>query len=146
MDIVDEWLRYEREYNGTILIEWTRDHAELPIFAVALYLAMVTYGPTYMPCEVKLGWIFAFWNVGLAVFSVLGASRVVPHLVSVLQNKTIGETFQERFTYTCCTDPNDWYVHGPTGVWVGVSGTFAHQVFLLLANLSLHLVLSNVVR
>jgi elongation of very long chain fatty acids protein 6 len=118
--VYGQLVAYEANFSGHAIVAWTQDHAELPIFATALYLAMATYGPRLMPFSLQLGWTFALWNLGLSVFSVLGASRVVPHLLAALQDPAHGESFQERFVWTCCTHPDQWYLHKGPGLWVAL--------------------------
>lgn len=52
------------------------------------------------------------WNLVLAAFSILGASRVVPLLLSNLMEK--------GFNYTVCENPSNWYFEGGPGLWVGL--------------------------
>ena len=52
------------------------------------------------------------WNLLLAVFSTIGACKTVPVLYHSLLDK--------GFVYTACTDPEQWYLNGPVGLWVGL--------------------------
>ena len=115
-----DFVAYEANFDGQVLIDWTRAHAEVPVFAVAIYLAMVMSGPKAMPFPLKLGRLFAVWNLLLCVFSAVGVSRVVPVMIEALQDPSHGDTFWERFVWTCCTDPKDWYLVGGSGLWVGL--------------------------
>jgi len=115
-----EFLEFEKNFDGQVLIDWTQEHAEVPIFAVVLYLGMVTYGPTYMPFPLHLSVPFALWNLVLCVFSILGVSRVVPRLLEALTDPANGDTIAERFVWTCCQDPANWYLSGGCGLWVGL--------------------------
>ena len=45
MSILADWNEYEQNFQGQAWIDWTRDHAEIPIFSVSVYLAIVFYGP-----------------------------------------------------------------------------------------------------
>ena len=36
---------YERSYDGESLLRFTREHAEIPVFAIAFYLSFVFYVP-----------------------------------------------------------------------------------------------------
>ena len=71
------WSEFERTYLGAPWWEFTRDHAEVPVFAVAFYLTFVFYVPTLMDHRTEgfgLKWPFAAWNVLLALFSVCGGA------------------------------------------------------------------------
>lgn len=103
---------YEATYNAQVLIDWTAAHAEVPIFAVVLYLGMVFYLPDLIREKLPLRPLLLLWNLALAVFSMLGASRVVPLLLENL--------FAHDFKYTVCTDPADWYLRGGAGLWTGL--------------------------
>ncbi|KAG5192607.1 GNS1/SUR4 family-domain-containing protein [Tribonema minus] len=49
------------------------------------------------------------WNLALAVFSLWGALRTVPHVFYVL--------YKEGYTYTIIADGRDWCGGGAVGVW-----------------------------
>lgn len=118
--LLDRFLAYEKGYNGQVLIDYTKAHTEIPVFTVAIYMAFITYMPKYLPFPIKLGRVFAVWNVLLSTFSIIGASRVVPTLIAALQDPSHGETLWDRFHWTCCTDPSEWYMMGAPGLWVGL--------------------------
>jgi elongation of very long chain fatty acids protein 6 len=90
-------------------------HTEVPVFAVALYLSFVFVVPTLLEHRKEgfsLKWPFAAWNVALALFSVCGSVRTLPHLYEHLVTK--------GFDYTVCEDPRSWYSDGPTGLWMAL--------------------------
>merc|ERR1719253_270595 len=91
------------------MINFTQNHAEIPVFAVVLYLGVIFYVPRYLKNPLPLRKVFGAWNVLLATFSILGATRCVPMLFKTLQEK--------GFHYTVCTDPQEWYLDGPSGFW-----------------------------
>eukprot|EP01012_Entosiphon_sulcatum_P067523 TRINITY_DN97279_c0_g1_i1.p2 TRINITY_DN97279_c0_g1~~TRINITY_DN97279_c0_g1_i1.p2 ORF type:complete len:300 (+),score=88.92 TRINITY_DN97279_c0_g1_i1:41-940(+) len=101
---------FEASFSGYQWIEFVRAHDEFPIFAIVLYIGLVFYVPKYLDKPLKLKTSFALWNVLLSAFSICGALRTVPHLVSHLMNN--------GFEYTVCTPPQDWYVNGSSGLWV----------------------------
>jgi hypothetical protein len=111
MEYINSWLDYEANFRGQDAIDWTGAHTEIPVFAITIYLAMVFRGPLYLkdsaPAKFKL--LDATWNFGLATFSIVGAARCVPVMISTLQT--------HGWKYSCCTDPADWYLNGPTGFW-----------------------------
>lgn len=60
----------------------------------------------------KLRAAFALWNLLLAVFSIVGMTRTLPHLVRFV--------YTDGFTASTCKDPQEWYLNGPEGLWVGL--------------------------
>uniref|UniRef100_A0A7S0SE90 Very-long-chain 3-oxoacyl-CoA synthase n=1 Tax=Mantoniella antarctica TaxID=81844 RepID=A0A7S0SE90_9CHLO len=111
------WARlgeFERTYSGAPWFEFCRNHAEVPVFAVVFYLGFVFYVPALMEHRpaLSLKWPFAAWNVALALFSVCGSVRTLPHLTRAL--------VAEGFDYTVCQDPRAWYFDGPVGLWVAL--------------------------
>lgn len=103
-------LEAERTFNASFSVQYTQSHLEVPIFAVALYVAMVFWVPTVLSKPLRLNTLFAVWNLSLSLFSIVGATRVVPHLLSHLQEK--------GFRYTVCSHPSEWYTSGPASLWV----------------------------
>ncbi|GAB5035515.1 fatty-acyl elongase [Nannochloropsis oceanica] len=82
----------------------------LPVVAIALYGVMIVTLPKYtakkpVKCDVAL----AYWNFFLAVFSTLGAIRIVPHLLWFSATHT--------FKDTVCTPPQMMNGDGASGLW-----------------------------
>jgi elongation of very long chain fatty acids protein 6 len=133
------WIvKNESRFKGQAWIDFVRDHAEIPIFAVSLYLGIVFYLPPILKGRKNsmyyskiLRFLFTLWNLLLATFSVIGASRTVPLLY---------KTVMERgFQYSICTDPEEWYLDGEAGLWVGLFifskiPELLDTVFLVLQN------------
>ena len=110
---LESWLEYEKDFKGMAWIDMTRDHSELPIFAVCIYLAIVFRGPGMLNGRKwELRPAVAFWNLALALGSMIGTQRTVPHLLDTIQSR--------GFKYTVCTHPSDWYLDGAVGLWVGL--------------------------
>jgi len=88
------------------VLAWTRDHAEVPVFFVFAYLAIIFQGPGWLkacgipPMKLKLP--MAMWNFVLSVFSFVGLVNTVPILLDTLVS--------EGFKYTVCSNPFDWYL------------------------------------
>jgi elongation of very long chain fatty acids protein 6 len=125
-------------FKGQAWIDFVRDHAEIPIFAVSLYLGIVFYLPPILKgrnhsmfYSKTLRLLFTLWNLMLATFSVIGAIHTVPLLY---------RTVMERgFHYSICTDPVEWYLDGEAGLWVGLFifskiPELLDTVFLVLQN------------
>ena len=110
---MESWTEYERNFVGQAWIDMTRDHAEVPIFAVSLYLAVVFRGPGLLNGrKFEIRPLVACWNLFLALGSMVGTHRTVPHLMEALNSRGL--------TYTICTNPAEWYLNGPVGLWVGL--------------------------
>jgi len=124
MELYNRFSAWEDSFDGQAAIDWTRNHGEIPVFAVGFYLWFIFYFPKmqewgYLPnVEFKMKRLFAGWNMCLSLFSIVGASRVVPHLIGELTNSENGATFNERFLYTVCSNPNARYRDGKVGLWV----------------------------
>ena len=102
--------KLETEFDALAFIDWTREHDEIPIFAVVAYLICVFYVPDKIEKAWKVRRMWCYWNLLLAIFSILGASRLVPVLVAGYMEHGV------RFT-VCEPSPN-WYMKGPSGFWM----------------------------
>eukprot|EP01065_Artemidia_motanka_P004972 TRINITY_DN12363_c0_g1_i1.p1 TRINITY_DN12363_c0_g1~~TRINITY_DN12363_c0_g1_i1.p1 ORF type:complete len:364 (+),score=111.90 TRINITY_DN12363_c0_g1_i1:103-1092(+) len=102
----------ETGYNVGPLLQWSKDHWEVPIVAVALYVVMVFAGPKMMEGRkpFDLRGLLAAWNCLLSVFSTVGALRTVPHLAYNLK--------EYGFRHTICAEPATFWGAGGTGLWV----------------------------
>mmetsp|Transcript_3582 Transcript_3582/g.9181 ORF Transcript_3582/g.9181 Transcript_3582/m.9181 type:complete len:348 (-) Transcript_3582:90-1133(-) len=107
-----DFLAFERAFQGEGTILFTREHSELPIFAVSVYLLFVFSVPVILKKPFRLKTTFAMWNLFLSVFSIIGTTRIVPHLYTALKD--------HGFRYTICNDPKLWYSNGPVGVWMAL--------------------------
>ena len=147
---------FEESFSTATAIKYTNEHAEIPVFAITLYLAVSTlpimlsqpsllflssfssnhlsttyyyylllltisqivfYGPEWFKQNnhngfSSLRYPWAFWNLLLSVFSVIGAYKTVPALVDALM--------KNGFQYTTCADPSLWFLSekNPVGMWV----------------------------
>lgn len=117
---MERFLVFEATFDSQVMIDYTREHSEIPVFAVGVYLWFIFQLPELLPRPFKLRRLFVVWNLLLALFSITGASRVVPTLLRALSDPAHGATLSERFLYTCCTDPAEWYLRGPAGLWMGL--------------------------
>jgi len=91
---------------------WHASHLEVPVFACCVYFTVVFWLPGVLEArnlKFNLRWQMIFWNILLAVFSMLGVSRTVPHLYRGLQEK--------GFEGTICNDAA-WFLNGKSGFWV----------------------------
>lgn len=102
----DSWYEYEKNFQNEPVITWMKNHIELPIFAIAIYLILVFYVPKHLEKPFMVKPLLAAWNLLLTVFSMIGFTRTVPILVHNLN--TYG------WKYTICN--SDW-LDGPSGLW-----------------------------
>jgi len=100
---------YEANFKGQDAIEWTQNHTEIPVYALALYLFTVFHFAKSIPNGFKMRKLFASWNMLLSVFSIIGACKTVPVLISAM--------FNSGMKYSYCADPEEWYLNGPSGLW-----------------------------
>ena len=111
MELYKSFTEWEDSFDGQPAVNWTRNHREIPVFAVGFYLWFIFYFPKMQEwgvipkVELKLKTLFACWNAALSIFSIIGASRVVPNLYNELTNSDYGLTFSERFYKSVCDDP-----------------------------------------
>ncbi|GMH98562.1 hypothetical protein TrVE_jg8440 [Triparma verrucosa] len=105
---------YEASWDTAKAIEYTGEHTEIPVFAISLYLLIVFYIPEHIKTGLPLRSLWAYWNLLLSVFSIIGAYRCVPYLISHL--------LEHGFTYTTCHDSTKWFLRhdepNPVGFWV----------------------------
>ena len=75
---------------------------------------IVFYVPEYIKTGLPLRRLWAYWNLLLSVFSIMGAYRTVPYLASHI--------LEHGFTYTTCHDSQKWFLRhdepNPCGFWV----------------------------
>ncbi|ORC86304.1 fatty acid elongase [Trypanosoma theileri] len=85
-------------FQGSGLREWMREHTEVPVLAVVLYLALVLYVPdsfmAHRPAMNLRVWNI-LWNLFLTLFSMGGAYYCVPRLLEVTTAPVIGKLLVE---------------------------------------------------
>ena len=73
-------------WDSTPMTSYFREYYWIPILAVSLYVAVIFGGKLLMsqmrPFDLR--WSLALWNLGLSVFSWMGAIRTVPHLLATI--------------------------------------------------------------
>lgn len=92
----------EKGFDVSTAFQLIRDSTWLPVIAVILYLSVLVEGKKYVERRqragkgpVPLGRFPAAWNGFLALFSIAGAIRVVPHFLFLFTHKTFKETVCE---------------------------------------------------
>ena len=114
--------RFEENYSGLGLERYALQHDEIPLIAVSAYLMMVFCLPTILSrwgLDATIAKSRALqrcirgWNLLLAIFSSIGAVKVVPFLVEKL--------YTEGWRYTVCQEPTDgFYLNGSVGFWISL--------------------------
>jgi elongation of very long chain fatty acids protein 6 len=101
---------YVKDFTITPAVLFTREHLEIPILAVTVYLIALFKLPEFLPRKYNVKKLFAAWNLLLCVFSIAGFSSLGVELIRGVINHGI--------YYTVCTPALDWYgLHGP-GFWM----------------------------
>jgi len=89
---------------------WTKEHMEVPVFFIMIYLAFLFTVPDLVPTGgFQLKNIWSLWNLLLSVFSIFGACALVPFLTDQLLTK--------GFHHTVCTSA-EWYMGEEKGFWM----------------------------
>ena len=81
--------KLEEQYDPKPFNEWIRENWILSLYASAAYLIVVFIGRRLMekrePFSLRRAMLA--WNVGLAAFSIMGASVIVPNLYKLVKNE-----------------------------------------------------------
>ncbi len=105
-------LPFEKSYDCMPLVKWVGDNMHHPFIQVAVYLLGIYFGSIYMAKRnpLALDTQLALWNLGLSLFSMVGALRTMPYLIATVSAK--------GFVHSICANPVDDWFSGPTGFWV----------------------------
>ncbi len=113
--LYSEW---EKKFGVATAYDAIRTNKWLPIVAVILYLSFLVEGKKYVERRekegkgpVQLGRFPAVWNGMLALFSICGALRVVPHFLFMF-------THMDFKTTVCLHPAKAGYGDGAAGLWV----------------------------
>lgn len=104
--------KYQNGFDAMYPTIYARDHCEIPIFAVAVYLMMVFQMPKLLEKRqpFKLRGAIALWNGALSLFSILGSIHLTPHLIKYAWKNGVHESI--------CAHPGDWYRQGAPAFWM----------------------------
>ena len=102
------YTEFEKNFDISVPYKFIRDNQWLPIISVIFYLSFLIEGKKYVERRkkaslgpLKLGNFPAFWNAFLAIFSIIGAIRVVPHFLFLFTHKTFQESICEAPDKVC---------------------------------------------
>jgi elongation of very long chain fatty acids protein 6 len=110
MDWLAKYHSFEATFDAMPIVKWTEEHPEVMIISVVLYLIMVFYLPMVIKKPWNLKPYFPYWNLFLAVFSMIGSYKVIPTLYHALVT--------HGFEYTICKNPSTWYSTGGVAIWM----------------------------
>eukprot|EP00121_Abeoforma_whisleri_P001309 Awhi_evm1s1164 len=104
----------EKDWNGYIYSDLCADTIDIAMYICLVYFIAIFAGQFIME---KLGLNFsrqlrstlALWNLGLSLFSAMGALRVAPHLI----NNILTHGYQ----WSVCTRASTAYGLGASGMW-----------------------------
>lgn len=80
--------------------QWLENNVSIPVMSTAAYLAVIFYGQKWMANRkpMNLKWLLFAWNMGLAIFSLLGTIRLVEDMTHILMHYDFNSTI-------CMTGP-----------------------------------------
>lgn len=104
--------KFELNYEPAPVLHWMMDAPMVPIVAVLLYGIGIVAGKAYFKNRSPWNWrgAMSLWNLGLSVFSAIGFVRVLPYTLHILATNSMQQAL--------CTDPENTYGSGSTGLWV----------------------------
>ena len=104
-------------FDGAVWTRWTSHNWQLPLVAVALYLAGIVTLQSVMThrAPMKLPLLTAGWNFGLALFSLAGALVTVPELLLGSEGGLLTRGF---YASVCMHSVS--YGCGPVGIFVAL--------------------------
>lgn len=108
------WTLYswEKNYDPLPVLDWMQRHPSVPIASVIAYAILIVVGKSAMKKNDAWKWrgILSFWNLGLSLFSFIGAFRTIPQLMHNLTYMSLRDNL--------CRDPEETYGTGSSGLWV----------------------------
>ncbi|KAH8738711.1 7 pass integral membrane proteinwith FLHWFHH motif shared with fatty-acyl elongase [Cryptosporidium ryanae] len=121
MDLLKEipWFRnfilpLEEKWNGIGLFIWTNDNYYLAHVICILYALFVYFGPKIMEKRkpMKLDKTLRYWNLFLAIFSLIGTSRLFPYVIT--------NVVRYGFVSSICSPPIVPLTKGPASLWLSL--------------------------
>lgn len=109
MEHLIQFNQWQESFKAQPVIDFMRDHIDIPVVFVTLYLTLIFYVPTIISKPVSCKTFFAVWNLLLAAFSIVGSIHTVPVLASTVWNHGL--------RYSACADAS-YYFDGSVGLWV----------------------------
>jgi elongation of very long chain fatty acids protein 6 len=113
-DYIAQFQTWEQNFEPTAAQRFFADYADVPFYAVGLYVFLVFAGQSYMKDRqpVNLKPLFIAWNFILAAFSILGARAMIPYFLAALS--------REGYRHTICEPAGTWWNKGAPGAWMAL--------------------------
>ncbi|XP_034939952.1 elongation of very long chain fatty acids protein 6 [Chelonus insularis] len=79
---------FEEKFMHQKTRDWMVDHWQTSVYSGAIYVALIFFGRQWMANRPKyeLRGLLTLWNLGLAIFSIMGVVRTAPEFYHVLKN------------------------------------------------------------
>lgn len=110
---LEAWESFEalqNNWEGDNVRHWMIEHTDVPIFILCGYIALVFWAPARINKPMQLKPFFAFWNLLLAVFSILGAISTIPQLIENVSTHGFKGSF--------CDSARDSFFDNKVGFWM----------------------------
>lgn len=108
---INAFLEYQENFDHKPVLTFMREHDEVLVLFIVLYLTLVFYVPELIKEPFTfLYWPMTMWNFFLGTFSVLGTYFIAAGFVKL--------TWQNGFFWSICTDPAKSHVDGTLGFWL----------------------------
>lgn len=80
--------KFEQGFDYHQKREWMAENWWTAFYWIALYMVVIFYGQSYMSTRqpFTLRKFLTVWNLGLAIFSIVGTMRTLPEMIHVIQN------------------------------------------------------------
>jgi hypothetical protein len=95
---------WENGFDATLVSEWMGANPWLLWGSGAAYLLLVFGGQLAMRkvAPFRLKWALAGWNLTLALFSIAGTVRTLPHVLSILNHHGLRYVVRRHASPTSC--------------------------------------------
>lgn len=112
------------------MYDWMRTHYSVPIGLGLIYLSIVHIGRRFVKTPYDYNTFNAWWNVGLVVFSFVGAWHCWPRLLELLFAKEISNIDPNHHNYfyqygNALNDPSSWSPAMKRNVFQKPDGSYA---------------------
>lgn len=106
------YFEFEKYRDPVPALNWLQNRPFIPIITVILYAIGLYVGPKMMKKQDSWNWrnALAVWNLGLSIFSWMGAIRTVPHVFSDMATRSLRDNI--------CVNPRYGIGAGSTGLWM----------------------------
>jgi hypothetical protein len=110
--LFNDYIEFEHTFIPYEYYSFFKGNWQIPFGSVAAYLVMCYMGPMIMKNSkpFDLRWPLVFWNLFLATFSVIGAIKTVPELLTRISTNTFEESI--------CLNGIDTWGSSVSGLWV----------------------------